>query len=379
MKNKKAILPIILSAAALVLTVIMTLHSLEGTALIGCGAGSSCDSVLGGRWSKLFGFLPVSALAAALYTAALFCLVWNIVSDDEDTRTLAARALLVMAGAIVGSAVWFILIQIFDEGAFCKYCMAVHSIGIVLSVLLLRNLLRTTARGWWLFLLGILAAAGLAVFQALTVPDAVYQEGLSETDLPFIEPEGWPVVGNPDAEYVVDLLFDYQCSHCQKLHGMLPEIVDAFGGRVAFVMCPSPLSPECNTYIPWDDNRFAGSCDLAKIALALYRLDKNAFRKFDSWAFETPSEGKWSPRSVSDAYALASSLTDAERLVQVLDSEELRVNMSKTVELFGRSTSDGKGGIPRLVFGNRWIVPEADTPEAMVSIMEKEFQIKAVE
>ncbi|MDO5443295.1 MAG: vitamin K epoxide reductase family protein, partial [Bacteroidia bacterium] len=53
----------LLCAVTLVLCIVMTLHSINGASLVGCGAGSSCDDVLGGRWSKLFGFFPVSGLA----------------------------------------------------------------------------------------------------------------------------------------------------------------------------------------------------------------------------------------------------------------------------------------------------------------------------
>ena len=366
----------LLSAVTLVLCIVMTLHSLNGAALVGCGAGSSCDDVMSGRWSMLFGFFPVSGLAVALYAAALFCLLCILFSNDEETQRLARMAMLVMAGAILGSAVWFISLQIFAEGSLCTYCMSAHALGIVIAVLTLKDFLGRTSRGGWLFASGLALAACLTGVQALTAPDYVYQQGSSEADLPVISAEGHPVVGDPDADYVVDLLFDYQCNHCQQLHHILDDVVDALEGRVAFVLCPSPLSPKCNPYIPREEIHFEGSCDFAKLGMALYSIDRQAFEAFDSWVFENPSEGKWSPRPVSEAYEKASELVGADVLDGALSSDYVRNFLNSTVELFGRTSISGQGGIPRFIHGNDWVVPEADTAEEIVSILASEFGIQ---
>lgn len=366
----------LLSAVTLVLCIVMTRHSLNGAALVGCGAGSSCDDVMGGRWSTLFGFFPVSGLAVALYAAALFCLLCLLFSKDDDTKKLASIAMLVMAGAILGSAVWFISLQIFAEGSLCKYCMCAHGLGIIISVLTLKALLRNVSRGGWLFAAGLALAACLAGVQALTAPDYVYQEGSSEADLPVIPADGHPVVGNPDAEYVVDLLFDYQCNHCQQLHHVLSDVVDALDGRVAFVLCPSPLSPKCNPYIPREEMHFEGSCDFAKLAMALYSIDREAFAAFDEWVFENPKQGKWVPRPVADAYLKAAELVPAAALDEAMAGDYVRSFLNGTVELFGRTSIMGQGGIPRFIHGNKWVVPEADTSEEIVSILASEFGIQ---
>ena len=66
----------LLCAVALVLSVILTLHSLSGMGLVGCGTGSSCDQVTASRWSLVMGFLPVSSLAVGAYLALLVCIVF---------------------------------------------------------------------------------------------------------------------------------------------------------------------------------------------------------------------------------------------------------------------------------------------------------------
>ncbi|MBO4757295.1 MAG: vitamin K epoxide reductase family protein, partial [Bacteroidales bacterium] len=201
--------------AALLLCIIMSVHSLSGAALVGCGAGSACDSVLGGRWSMLFGVFPVSGLAAGVYLAFLVAFAAFRLSKDEEVRELAAKAMLLLSGAIIGAAIWFIGLQIFAEGALCKYCMSAHAIGIICAILTLSALLpeKKSLKIWPAAGAGI--AALLALVQALTAPDSVYQDGSGAEAFPMISADEAPIVGNPDAEFVIDLLYDYQCSHCR--------------------------------------------------------------------------------------------------------------------------------------------------------------------
>lgn len=355
----------------------MALHSLNGAALVGCGAGSSCDSVMGGRWSSLFGLIPVSALAASVYIALVACCLGLLLVKDEDVRRLCPMALLVTAGAISGSAVWFVGLQIFDEGGLCKYCMTAHGIGLIVTALVLVAFLRKVRRGGLFFAAGVAMAALLAIVQVLTAPDYVYQQGQAEEPLPLIQADEAPVIGDADgAEYVFDLLFDYQCSHCQRLHSVLPDVVDAFGGRVAFVLCPCPLSPRCNPYVPREDTRFEGSCDLAQLALALWLVDPAAWQAFDAWLFSPSGSDGWWPRPVVEARAMADSLAGADRLDDALADDFISSRIARTADLFGRTSSRGQGGIPRLILGDKWVVPEADSAEDIVQIISSEFGIR---
>lgn len=367
---------VLFGAVAFVLCIIMALHSLRGAALVGCGAGSSCDSVLSGRWSAIFGFLPVSALAASVYMALIACCICLLFVRDYEVSVLSSKGLLVLSGAILGSAVWFAGLMVFEEGEFCKYCVSVHGIGLVVTVLILIPFLREVKRGGWFFSGGVCLAAVLALFQILTVPDYVYQQGRSEEALPLIEASDAPIVGEPDAEYVIDLLFDYQCSHCQKLHGILPDVVEEFGGKVAFVLCPCPLSPKCNPYVPREETHFEGSCDLAMLALALYSVDSAAFEAFDSWLFSSDGDDGWYPRQVADARAKAESLVGEEVLSSALSSQFATTRIARTAELFGRTSSRGQGGIPRFICGDNWLVPEVDSVDGIVELLTESFSIR---
>lgn len=365
----------VLASAALVFCILMAVHSIRGGHLVGCGAGSSCDSVLGGKWSTLFGILPVSGLAAGVYLAFLFALGVFRFSKDDSVKDLASKALLVLCGAIVGAAVWFIGLQVFAEGTFCKYCMTAHALGLACAALIAPAFARNTRSGWSWAAAGVGLAALMAAVQVITTPDSVYQDGRGEEQFPMITAAEAPVLGDPDAEYVVDLLFDYQCSHCRKVHEQLPEVISRLGGRVAFVLCPCPLSPKCNPYVPREETRFEGSCDLARLALAVYMIKPSAFPEFDAWLFAEGEDG-WRPRSVVKAREQAAALVGEEQLSALLPELTLSEILRRTTDLFGRTTTRGNGGIPRFVYGDRWVVPSADSAEDLVNILADTFDIR---
>jgi uncharacterized membrane protein len=359
----------LLCTIALALSVILTVHALAGMSLIGCGAGSSCDQVTGSRWSLLLGFLPVSSLAVGAYLALLVCILYLFFDFDKMVR----KALLVLSAAIFLCCLWFIWVQAAKVKAFCPYCLSTHLCGIllfVLAVLSCRDLDCRTSLGT----LGIGGALGVvyAVFQLLTTPSYRAQTGRSEAPLPIPVATASPVVGPETAPITVALLYDYRCSHCRTIHGFLDEAVAHFGGRVAFVLCPTPLSPACNPYIPaTGEDRFAGSCDLARLALGLWKADPEAFRTFDAWLFEADGKEGWYPRSPEEAEAKARELSGGVPLDGAWTADYL----SRTLELFGRTTSEGRSGIPRLVYGSSWIVPEADTPEGFIEAVGKLLQL----
>ena len=366
----------LLSVAALVLCIMMSVQSLRGLTPVGCGAGASCDSILNGRWSKLFGVFPVSGLAAGVYLASLFCLACLFLSKDGSVRETASLAMRILAGAILGSAAWFIGLQVFAEGAFCRYCLAAHGLGIAASFLVLFGLPSNGKRGVQAFCGGIGLALLLAAIQLSTPAGTVYQAGVNEEPLPFIGATDNPVVGDPDAEYVVDLLYDYQCSHCRHIHGLLDEVVEAFDGRVAFVLCPCPLSPKCNPYVPHDDTRFEGSCELARLALAIHSAEPDSFKAFDDWLFDVSGTGGWYPREVTEARRFAVSVLGEDRLEKALASMVPDLAIARAADLFGRTSSKGNGGIPRFVFNGRWLVPDSSDASSLAALLSSELGIR---
>lgn len=375
----------LLGAMALILCVIMTWHSLTGGQMIGCAAGSSCDKVLSSRWSYVLGILPLSGLALGIYAATLVAAIFLITSKDEELLHLLWMVMLVLAGAILGSAVWFISLQKWVVHAFCPYCMSAHIIGIVLSGVIIWQGVKAlrhnkSKMGLWCLLLGFLLAGCLAVTQYLTTPKNMYEQGATNESLPAIDLAQTPVLGSKDAQYVVNVLFDYQCTHCRHLHLLLEELVAQQPQRWAFALCASPLSPSCNPYIPSNTNdSFAGSCDLAKYALALWKTDIISYNEFEKWWFQT-DQGQmstWRPASIEEARAKAVELIGEQALSAALQEGWIETRLLSFTQLFGRTTNKEKSAIPRLVYGNQWVMPDVSDVAGLVEVMQSAFELSS--
>src|SRR6185369_8611799 len=104
----------------------------------------------------------------------------------------------------------------------------------------------------------------MAACQVHFVPPVTYRDGEAKNNPPVMDTPNAPMIGSPDAPYLVNLLFDYKCRHCQQLHFMLDEVVRRYHGKLAFVQYPTPLNPACNPYVPREVEEFKNSCELAK-------------------------------------------------------------------------------------------------------------------
>ncbi len=388
-----------LSALALALSAYLGWHSLSGGPAIGCGGGSSCDDLLKSRWSTVGGVLPVSGLAAGAYLAMLVASLCIGSGTETSVRRLAWRALLVLAGAAAGSAVWFMLVQKWLVGAFCPYCMATHAIALLLAILViwraptqLRSAAAATrqkgfspptspgpvASPWpWLApaLLGVGLAGILAACQIGFAPPALNRTGESPHDLPAMDPHRVPLVGSPEAPYVVKLLFDYECPHCQQLHFMLTETIRSYGGKLAFALCPAPLNRQCNPYIPHDVDEFKDSCELTRIALAVWLAKREAFPAFDNWMFTYESGDRWHPRSLDAAKAKAVELIGPANFIRASAEPWINQYIQDCVRIFGNTLQNGTGAIPKLIFGSRWVVPEPHDANELVSILQNRLTV----
>jgi uncharacterized membrane protein len=374
-----------LSTLALALSAYLSWHYLVGGSVIGCGGGSPCDQVLSSRWSAVAGVLPVSGLAAGAYLAMLVASLSIGPATAAPVRRLAWGAMLVLVGAAAGSAVWFTIVQKWVIGAFCPYCMATHTTGLLLAALVIwraprqfnddstDDALRNPAPvedvspaaprrvigplpAIGLALVGLALAGILAVCQVGFTPPAVYRGGEAQDNLPAVDPHAVPLVGSPDALYVVTLLFDYQCPHCQQMHFMLDEVIRRYGGKLAFALCPAPLNSQCNPYVSRDVDAFKDSCELAKVGLAVWVAKREAFPAFDGWMFSLESGDRWHPRSL-----------DAARNDPWIDRF-----MQASVRIFGATSGNA---IPKLVFGSRWVIPELDDADDLVLILQDSLAV----
>ena len=183
--------------------------------------------------------------------------------------------------------------------------------------------------------IGLALAGILAACQVAFTPPAVYRGGESQDNLPAIDPHAVPLVGSPDALYVVTLLFDYKCPHCQQLHFMLDEAIRRYGGKLAFALCPAPLNTQCNPYIPRDVDEFKDSCELAKVGLAVWVAKREAFPAFDRWMFSFESGDRWHPRSLDAARAKAVELVGQAKFDAAQADPWIDRYMQTSIQIYG--------------------------------------------
>ena len=402
---------LLLCAACLALAGWMLFHSLTGARMVGCGAGSGCDSVMGSPWAYVLGSIPVSLPAAVSYLLIALCILFlgGETEEDRSLDRILRPLLLVLAGALVGAALWFSYLQLFVLHAFCKYCTLLHLLGCVLAFWLLslskqpkrrpglpgrslslskgrpeRGVALRQAQGpprtvpervegpavW--FLAGLAGAAVFAFVQARTLPAAAYDAGRTEAALPTFADGEVPVLGPSDAPEELTLLFDFQCSHCRRLHQVLPELLAKAGGQYRIRLCPVPLSPACNPYIPASGvDRFAGSCALTRYALAVWYARPEAYEAYwDELLGGGPSTGSGTAQgsAVGEAEAAARAILGSEFAAATKDPR-IDAYLRKVEELFGRTSNAEKSRVPRLIHGQKWLVPETDQADELLELI----------
>jgi uncharacterized membrane protein/protein-disulfide isomerase len=359
--------------------------------MIGCDGSSSCDEVLRSRWAAV-GPLPVSGLAAGAYLAILLASLFIGPSTDASARRVAWTAMLVLVGAAFGCAVWFIVVQKWIIGGFCPFCMVTHIIGVVLAALVFWrapktfndlaerttgvNSLAVTTLPWvvprrFLFV-GFAFAGILAVCQVSFVPAVKSRGGESHQSTIAPDVRSVPLVGSPDASEIVSLMFDYKCSHCQKLHFMLDEVIRRYHGKLAIALCPTPLNTACNPYIPRDAEEFKDSCELSKVALAVWLARREAFPAFELWMFSMESGDRWRPRSLAAAREKAIELVGQSQFEVALSNAWVDLYLKSSVKLFGET---GGRAIPKMVFGSRWVIPQPNDSDELITILDENLAL----
>lgn len=341
----------LLALAATALCFYLLGASLAESHVAGCGAGSSCDAVLSSRWSAWLG-LPVAAPAAAIYGLAFIATLHIGPGASLRRQGRAWSFLLPAAIVIVLAAIWFFILQAAVIRAFCPWCMATHTCGLLLGVLLLAmapvrhyGLLPPWRLGW-LGAVGGGAVAMLIVGQLLYAP-ASHQviehngpgNGASHaSNYQFATPGGvitlqagtLPTLGDPAAPHVVALMADHTCPHCRAMHDFIRQARQRYGQQLAIVIIPAPLDRKCNPAITETEPANMGACDYAELSLAVWRAEPAKYEEFDHYLFEPQR-----PPSVAEARAKAQAMVGQAALDKALASGWPREQISRNVKLYG--------------------------------------------
>ena len=172
----------------------------------------------------------------------------------------------------------------------------------------------------------------------------------------------WPLLGKTDAKYVFVEMFDYTCPHCRNTHHAISGAQKQYGNDLAIFALPVPLENACNPAVTGAGH--PGACEMAKIAVAVWRLDPAKFQKFHDWMFE-------GQRTVSSAKAFAETLVDKERLKAELKSEVPGQYISRHVSLYQRV---GSGQVPKLIFPNTTMQGEVNSTLTLCNTIKNELK-----
>lgn len=325
-------LRIVVALAGLAVAGFLLLESLATTALPGCGSGSACDAVLGSRWSRWLG-IPVALPAAVLWLVALLAAI---------TRQ---RSVLILAGLVLGgAAAWFVFVQVAFLEAICPYCITSHGLAVAMLFLAMVGVAHVPFKQLVVAVVALMMLIGGQVaFPSHVVEHRVLKHGGIEVTV-----SNYPILGDPRADHVVLLIYDYTCPHCRRLHGYLLEAIERYDGQLAVALAPAPLDADCNPYLDHTDPMHERGCELAGAMIAVWLADASRVASMDRYLAEAGAAEGWS------AYReRAASLVGAEAFERALADERVGAFLRAGCELnaaVGRSAGVGDT-LPKLVLG----------------------------
>jgi protein-disulfide isomerase len=306
-------------------------------------------------WAYVLGLIPVSLPAGVVYLLMILCIAF--LGSDTSLDRFLWPLMLFLSGCIIGAAFWFCWLQVGVLHAFCKYCTALHLLGCSVACIILfcHPELSEGSPRWPPLLAGLAAAAVFAVVQSYTKP-FIYDTGRAEAELPAFEEGEVPVILS-DSEESLTLLFDFQCSHCRRLHRLLPELSEQY----RILLAPVPLSSACNPYIPASGiDRFQGSCQLTRLAMAVWYARPEEASAY--WDFLL--EGAAPDEAENRALTLL-----GDGFAEALADPRIEAYLRKVEELFGRTSTQGSSAVPRFIKGRHWLVPEAETADELLNLL----------
>ncbi|MGI9516331.1 MAG: vitamin K epoxide reductase family protein [Pirellulaceae bacterium] len=179
-----------------------------------------------------------------------------------------------------------------------------------------------------------------------------------------LDPAVWPLIGDPNARHIFVEMYDYACPHCRNTHRAIKGACDSLGEDLAIILLPVPLNTRCNDAISSTGSHFHESCELAKLAVACWLVDREQFEVFHHWLFE----GTHCPN-----YATAKA-----KAMELMGQEEIEAELAKTtasrfvqahVDLYKRV---GRGNVPKLMFPTTSIVGEYTSTNSLVDRIVRE-------
>jgi uncharacterized membrane protein len=347
-------------------------HDVSGVS--GCGGGG-CEELLASRWAVVFG-IPVTAFGLVVYFALL-------ASSTELFRPVHGPLL----GMVAGAATWFVFVQAVILKSFCPWCMAAHGLGFMVVLLgTARSFANDGVAGavgktavWAVagFLgIGLLqvyspARAGYRIDGEVVGSRLARDVAVKNGRIVFFDDgrkscqvEQLPCLGRTGAKNILVEYFDYQCAACRKMAGYVDALVAKHPADVAVLVLPVPLDSSCNPHVP-AGSQHSGSCAVARIALAVWRVKPETFEDYHRSLIAEPSE--------ESARRLALGLMTQDQLESVMKDPWIEKRLQDNVTDW-HDLSKSSDKLPKLLIRGRRILHGLPSGEAdFIRVMEQEL------
>ncbi len=361
------------------------------SSIAGCGGEGGCSEVMGGRWSEWF-HLPVTLLAAIVYATVLILTlppVQRLLGKVGD-RWLAA------AGVVLGgSAVYFLTLLYGVEHRHCPWCLGLHLTGLLVAALILGDAIRTQGKSGLgvavlsgfvpLLALGAgqiwgpkpqtyLISGGTSPVSLVPVAAAPSVRGVSFLDGSLkYDANSLPILGSPDAKIVLAEFFDYTCPSCRNLAGDLKELKRKWADTFAVLVLPVPLHRNCNPSLKPEVPDHPGACELARLALAVWKVKPESFPEFHDYLFAVPLPV--TIERLSDARNKAISLSSEAAIVNALEDPWVNRQLSENLKAFAQLTKQTLA-MPKLLLPPSVVMHgAAPNPGEFLRAIEKQFEL----
>jgi len=384
------------SFVALGLSLFLLSVGKSGRGLPGCGANSGCGTLTKGRWALWLG-IPTAALAIPVYLAVLIGM-WG----EQGHSELRQQALQVLAIWIAGSAIWFIALQALVVRRYCVYCLLIHACGLVsaASILAMRQSVPVGSHCGIL----VVGMAGLALliggqvllpgrtFAVESSGPVVPAESLAAVAAPppnpaapeplartlthrtisllsgkiVLEPDTWPLLGEPTAPQVVAWMFDYTCVECHYMHQLLHQALEKRKGTLAVILLPVPANSACNPTVKHNLVEHTLACAYARLGLALGVANPAAYQLWDEFL-----RGESVPQPYGLALKKAQQLADPSRDDFRMPNQLLDAQILAAVQIFQQTHAQTT---PALILPTAILTGHVPDVTGLLKIIDRQFQ-----
>lgn len=311
--------------------------------LCGGAAWLDCDSVLNSAWSSWLSF-PVAPVGLLIWLVVLGCLMWPGLraSVVRQTVLLASILLLVIA------AVFYVYIQLVELRAICTWCMADHAMAILLAMVALLGLRVELGKARWgpgvgaAIVSGALLVLGVGVGgppDTFTVSISTENGRWIETDDPahaitfsdgdvVLDRRSHPVIGGSEARKLILELVDPKCGRCAMFAPKLKQAMAMLGPEYGLVIGYVPSEVGCNHYLQASPAYGKNSCELTKLALAVWLARPEAFEPFHDWLLTEQDA-----LTLDQARSRAAGLVGADALAEAMADPRLSQMIRRDVDL----------------------------------------------